>query len=199
MQKIVAPTYQSDGFTCPHCEAYAHQEWYTVFGRGTQGTQSFEEVAFAQCSRCNETSVWVNERLVDPAASPAPMANLDMPEDIKVDYQEARSIAARSPRGAAALLRLCIQKLCVNLGQAGKDLNADIGALVKKGLLPEVQQMLDAVRVIGNNAVHPGEIDLKDTSGGCFAIQLGQRDHSTDDYPPEASGGTLRFLTARSP
>jgi hypothetical protein len=33
---------------------------------------------------------------------------------------------------------------------------------VKKGLLPSVQQALDVVRVIGNNAVHPGQIDLRD-------------------------------------
>ena len=26
----------------------------------------------------------------------------------------------------------------------------------------EIQQMLDSVRVIGNNAVHPGQIDIKD-------------------------------------
>jgi hypothetical protein len=34
--------------------------------------------------------------------------------------------------------------------------------LVKKGLNPLVQQSLDIVRVIGNEAVHPGVIDLKD-------------------------------------
>ena len=40
--------------------------------------------------------------------------------------------------------------------------NEDIGNLVKKGISSEVQKALDSVRVIGNNAVHPGELDLKD-------------------------------------
>jgi len=100
--------------------------------------------------------------MVFPLTGGAPLANPDMPDEVKKDYEEARSIVSSSPRAAAALLRLAIQKLCKHLGEKGKDLNTDIANLVKKGLRSKVQRALDVVRVIGNNAVHPGEIDIRD-------------------------------------
>ena len=48
------------------------------------------------------------------------------------------------------------------LGEKGKNIDDDIASLVGKGLNPLVQQSLDVVRVIGNEAVHPGVMNLKD-------------------------------------
>jgi hypothetical protein len=75
-----------------------------------------------------------------------------------------------SPRGAAALLRVAIQKLCKELGETGENTNADIAALVRKGLDPRIQKALDVLRVVGNNSVHPGQIDMRDDRSTAEAL-----------------------------
>ncbi|MCY3681983.1 MAG: DUF4145 domain-containing protein [Gemmatimonadetes bacterium] len=79
-------------------------------------------------------------------------------------YNEAADIANLSPRAACALLRLAIQMLLKQLGEKGDNINEDIKNLVTKRLDPQIQQALDIVRVTGNHAVHPGEIDFNDTT-----------------------------------
>ena len=116
----------------------------------------------SSCLNCNKVSIWIRNNLVFPHERCAPPANADLSDDIRADYDEASSIVNLSPRGATALLRLAIQKLCKELGETGKDINKDIGALVSKGLSQDIQRALDTVRVIGNSAVHPGQIDLRD-------------------------------------
>jgi hypothetical protein len=98
-----------------------------------------------------------------PDVGLAPQPNPDIPKVVKEIYLEAASISTKSPRGAAALLRLAIQLLCKELGGKGENVNADIAKLVKQEGLPErVQQALDIVRVTGNHAVHPGQIEVDD-------------------------------------
>ena len=171
--KFFPPEYGSAAFSCPHCEAYSTQSWNRPnFAQGSYWT-SETHIAISRCQFCKFSSIWVEEpsnsvsentkwRLIYPQVSFAPLPNEDMPDEIKVDYLEARSIVMASPRGAAALLRLCIQKLMPHLGENGKNINNDIKSLVEKGLHTRIQQALDFVRVIGNESVHPGTIDLND-------------------------------------
>lgn len=159
MQPYKAPALNESSFNCPHCNAFAQQSWFNCFTRPNQNIKDFR---IAICGHCQKPSFWFQQSMVYPNKVTAPLPNLDLPGDIKTDFEEARQIANLSPKGAAALLRLIIQKISMHLGEKGKDLNKDIGNLVKKGLSPKIQKSLDLVRVVGNDSVHPGMIDLKD-------------------------------------
>ena len=102
--------------------------------------------------------------MVYPRTTIAPEPSEDMPEDVMVDYQEAQHVVEDSPRAAAALLRLAMEKLARELTEdEDKKLYQMIGDLKEEGRIDDrIQQALDSVRVTGNNWVHPGELNVTD-------------------------------------
>lgn len=171
---FVPPQLKAKSFNCPQCHAYAQQIWRDILRSDyPQTPDNIDEFKASYCTHCQRWLYWYDGKILVPDVSSAPPVNDDLDGDIKTDYAEAASILAKGPRGAAALLRLCLQKLCKQLGEEGKNIDKDIGSLVAKGLDVRVQQALDTVRVIGNEAVHPGEMDLRDdpeTAGVLFAL-----------------------------
>ncbi len=168
------PEFKASAFNCPYCGAYANMVWLILEYRAQVG-MSDTPLHMCYCTHCKKSAYWIAEpnpddfdqvqpRMLVPDGSIAPMPHPDMPDIVGSDYEEARIISANSPRGSAALLRLAIQKLCKSLGEKGENINDDIASLVKKGLPPEIQQALDVVRVVGNNAVHPGELSENDVA-----------------------------------
>lgn len=168
--KYKSPALKSEAFNCPYCQAYSHQLWYDGYKNGDIGLQRVQGLDIALCSHCKKHTFWIKGILIYPEAIGIPNPNEDLDAEIQFDYLEAASIVNKSPRGAAALMRLVIQKLCKQLGESGDNINDDIANLVKKGLPSKVQQALDTVRVVGNESVHPGEINLNDN--GEIAIKL---------------------------
>jgi hypothetical protein len=159
-EKYVAPAQGETAFHCPLCAVCAHQTWHDSYYSTSRGFTKVENRTMDFCEHCHNYAVWIKDQMVYPATSVAPLPADNMPPDVENDYMEARNVVNSSPRAAAALLRLSLQKLVAFLGEKG-DSSPAIGNLVKKGLPPMTQESLDCVRVIGNNAVHPGELDLK--------------------------------------
>jgi hypothetical protein len=158
------PKYNMQAFNCPHCHAFSSMSW----GAGVAkwyggGANNVENVDYAYCTNCKRWSIWYEEEMIYPRDISIDPPNDDLPEEVIQDYKEAALILQDSPRGAAALLRLAIQKLCDELVEGKDDLNHKIGTLVEGGLDSKIQKALDIVRVIGSEGVHPGQIDLKDS------------------------------------
>ncbi|MFL9955615.1 DUF4145 domain-containing protein [Paraburkholderia nemoris] len=156
-----------------HCErVLSGQAFLEPLGSSAYCDLQVENVHISKCFNCSEVAIWLHRGILHPSNGPSILPNSDLNDDIKRDFNEARSILHSSPRGAAALLRLAVQKLCVQLGETGRNIDADIASLVKKGLNPKVQQALDIVRVIGNECVHPGELDMRDDADTATQLLL---------------------------
>lgn len=157
---------------CPICETtipHTYDELIPALTLGLSGVnfEFHDKYMVLTCYHCEQDSIWdfINSNMKPKVLWPRCLyhikPNEDMPEDIKVDFEEARQIANDSPRAAAALLRLCLQKLLVHIGGPGKTIDKDIATLVKEGVLPaHLQKACDTLRVLGNNAVHPDKIGL---------------------------------------
>ena len=162
----VQPSKELIKYTCPHCNTlsqveksqhYFPSDEYQEYHDMRAVTRVRNRLTIHRCQCCGKKIIWIDDNYIYPDIVPEE-ANPDMPESVKQLYNEAALISNKSPRAACALLRLAIDRLCNELGEKDSSIDKNIGALVKRGLSPEVQQALDIVRVVGNKAVHPGQI-----------------------------------------
>lgn len=191
------PKYRESAFTCPWCGAYAQQSWdrYAVIqsidkhsylmeeenyydfcknGWNIEDARYLDLLGISTCKACGKYHVWNSEKMIFPQKtdSSIPIPLEDMPQVVKDLYLEARDVHPISYKASCALLRLALQHLCEELlkDRSTGEINKDIGELVKEAVPQEFQQALDIVRVIGNNAVHPGKMDESDVEE--YAITL---------------------------
>jgi hypothetical protein len=145
----------------------------------------------SRCYNCKGFTVWVRDRLVFPIKGNEPLdiieadfrqveedvqelednvpesdehvqASVEEVEEASEDFEEAAAILNKSPRGAAALIRICIQNMMPLMKETGKNLDENISSLVRKGLEVEIQQAMDVLQVIRRNPGQESDVDLRD-------------------------------------
>lgn len=165
MNKYEAPAYEKQAFNCPHCGVLARQWWGAVW-TGTNWIkfkQPSDKISCSACEYCNNIAIWVYEdkrvRLIHPLGTQAAPAHDLLPAELVPLYREAQLVFSTSPRAAAGLLRVLLSRLMPYLGlPAGSKLAENIGALAKKGLPPEMREIMDKCRASGKYALLPGQI-----------------------------------------
>lgn len=177
--KYIQPNQTADSYTCPHCNTLSQMERYSHYF-SSDVLQSINgcldirnRLTIHRCQCCGKKIIWNDDTYIYPDIV-AEEADPNMPEEVKQLYNEAGLIYNKSPRAACALLRLAIDRLCNELGETDRDINKNIAELVKKGLPLSIQQALDVVRVVGNKAVHPGQIafDVDDNGTAIMLMHL---------------------------
>lgn len=162
--KYIKPEKEKESFTCPFCHTLSTFSWnHMCFQEDINycisSNEPNKDVYIGRCLNCRNKVLWIDDNYVYPDIQPLE-PNPEMPNSVLQLYNEAGLIFNKSPRAACALLRLAIEKLCNELGECNGNIDKDIANLVRKGLPVDIQQALDIVRVVGNKAVHPGQISF---------------------------------------
>ena len=175
-------------FRCHRCNTHAQQIWVQLrvgplgeglpipnpndgvfMGDGLHTDKAETRKYYGSlCTCCDQYSIWAGApfdtpsqpiELVYPNEALAPPPSPDLPESVRQHYSEAATIAGLSHRAAAALLRVAVEELCRQVTDSNDKLANLIQSMVNDGLIDETtQHALGVVRVIGNSAVHPGQI-----------------------------------------
>jgi hypothetical protein len=123
-------------------------------------SRDVQNVSISYCFNCNEMCLWVYDQLIWPRREGFPEPKLHAPPNVRRESEEASQTLEASPRGAAALLRIAIEKLCKELGVSGENLKDDMAFFVREDVDARVQRVLDAAQIIESNAMRPGQIGL---------------------------------------
>lgn len=175
-REYTPPQLDRKAFNCPYCEAYASQSWrplkIDVQRARHGGYPRVEDAKRSECENCKQYHIWVNEEMVYPKRSSAPLPANDMPEEVKRDYQEARQVVSDSPKAAAALLRRAIEELINHLlDNPEGHLYTDIQTLADEGIIDDrIRKAFDTIRVSGNDYTHAGRIYAEDNREKCLQL-----------------------------
>ncbi len=162
------PALNKQTFICPYCNDRTQQIWERWKYHNSNGSALASNLYLktAECIICLRYSIWRGPEMIYPLASLAPPPDNNMPDPVKITYEEARSVSIYSSRAAAALLRVALEELTAQLGETEDTLYKQIRRLYKRDFPEEVIQMFDIVRITANKGgAHSGEIDLTGKDG----------------------------------
>src|SRR3989338_7131451 len=98
---FTAPFQNGKAFNCPHCSAYAKQDWSEHWHNNDDTVAG---LSTSKCDQCEQYAIWRYGTLLYPQTSPVETPSNDLPTEVKNHYEEAAPIVRQSPRAAAALL-----------------------------------------------------------------------------------------------
>ena len=127
----------------------------------------FDDVYVTVCHHCEKPTIWLDDnqtlKPILPSDNQYPSPSDKMPQEVKDVYNQAGSIADKSPRAANAMLRSAIEELMRIIVETPGDLNQMIEDAYKNNIITaHIKESLHSIRLLGNNALHPNQIRIED-------------------------------------
>lgn len=150
----------ADTAQCAHCGVVFYLDEEQVFSP-IFGAEDLEWISTAVCPSCKRTTIETGNAgaslLVYPRAPFRKSIPPEVPPSCAADYREAYLVLGDSQKASAALSRRCLQSFLREvLGVRPANLDREIQQVLESHKLPDqLAKDLDAVRAVGNLAVHP--------------------------------------------
>lgn len=178
---------------CMHCQTSVHYQAESFpIGTDDDGVWTILAGSCPSCTKlivhldCQRTIVERGLRSarghlypVRPPSGHRPAPPADVPPELAEDYNEASAVLHLSPKASAALSRRCLQHLLRDTAQVKhQDLAREIDeVLARPGFPSHLAEAIDAIRQLGNFAVHP----VKSThSGEVLPVEAGEAEWTLD-------------------
>ena len=169
---------------CPHCGKPFHDDWKEMdlaqselvsrhLGRAAKPFIGWKS-RMANCPSCKDDIIELQKLRYPLDKGPVLLCEfraypqnifrkpvpMEVPEDIKADFEEACKVLPISAKSAATLSRRCLQAVLQEQGYAQKNLMQQIDALLQeedpKRIIPTtLHGTIDAIRNYGNFSAHP--------------------------------------------
>jgi hypothetical protein len=169
---------------CPHCLVAFHatSEGYLI----GQDKDYIWNMDWVTCPNCLKFIINLNQyinyqgsqvfrkgSMVYPKGISRAPLSAAVPMIYAQDYKEACSVLSDSPKASAALSRRCLQNLLRDVQKVKpRDLSNEIQEVLDKKVLPSyLAEAIDAIRNIGNFAVHPNK---SNNTGAIVDVESGE-------------------------
>jgi hypothetical protein len=187
---------------CPHCLENYFEEWKELYCRPGEAYLSDGDgewmLEYCRCPQCMRVVIQLTQMVMVPVepggpklrtlkaielVRPKSFARATLPSEVPVtfanDYREAWHVLDASPKASAALSRRCLQRLLVDVGGTkGRDLSDQIQDILDSKVLPTyLAEEIDAVRHLGNFAVHPNK---SQNTGEIIEVEPGEAEWTLD-------------------
>ena len=180
---------------CPHCQVSIPDAFTTIeIGKDTDGDW---DIMKRYCHECHRLILFLrrsevigsevaglpvfrrNELLIRPKSVARDPIPAEIPSKYSEDYLEACLILSDSPKASAALSRRCLQLILRDkAGVKAGNLSSEIQQVLDSGRLPSlICESIDAIRNIGNFAVHPIK---SNSTGEILPVEPGEAEWNLD-------------------
>src|SRR2546421_7824189 len=150
-------------FRCDGCNAIVGYRTYYADAVDIEEAEKLDKKWVLHADDCeSDSSFKTHASLIYSTHKVERELSAHVPDEIKSLYQRALKVKRIEPNSFAVQIRQALEAVCINQGEPGKNLSADLRQLSKRGVLPPtIDEIAQKLKDTGNDGAHvrPQEVE----------------------------------------